>query len=227
MIKGLTIKSGWLWLAFVVSVLHPIFGSVMGELPFISPLFRLDDHAYFIIFWSTVVVAEWTVALLIVACLVLSGAGTRAIGLQPPQPKILVLLIAAALLLAAAITLTPVHASSVKRPVLPSLPWTHLDRWFMLLAVAPTAAVCEETIYRGLLMRFLATLIGVWPAMIVQSLLFAYMHGGVYQPLFLFVNGSVLGFLIALLVNWRDNLRAAMSVHFLIDALQFTLARSS
>jgi membrane protease YdiL (CAAX protease family) len=227
MIEGLTINSRWLWLAFVVAGLHPIFGSVIGELPFISPLFRNGDHAYFITFWSTVIVAEWTVALVIIACLVLSGAGARAIGLQPPQPKILVLLIAAALLLAAAITLTPVHASSVMRPVLPSLPWTHFDRWFLLFAVAPTAAFCEETIYRGLLIRFLATLIGLWPAMVVQSLLFAYMHGGVYQPLFLFVNGSVLGFLIALLVNWRGNLRAAMSVHFLIDALQFALAPSS
>ncbi len=226
MIEGLTIKSRWLWLAFVIAVLHPIFGSVMGALPFVSPLFHLNDHAYFFIFWSTVVVAEWTVALVIIACLVLSGAGARAIGLQPPRPRILIVLIAVALVLAAAIILTPVQTSSVKRPLLPSLPRTHFERWFMLLVVAPTAAVCEETIYRGLLLRFLAALIGLWPAMIVQSLLFAYMHGGVYQPLFLFVNGSVLGFLIALLVNWRGNLRAAMSVHFLIDALQFTLARS-
>ena len=93
----------------------------------------------------------------------------------------------------------------------------------MLLVVAPTAAVCEETIYRGLLMRFMATIIGLWPAMIVQALLFAFMHGGFAQPLFLMIDGAILGFLLALLVNWRGDLRAAISIHFLIDALQFTL----
>jgi membrane protease YdiL (CAAX protease family) len=62
--------------------------------------------------------------------------------------------------------------------------------------------------------------------MIVQALLFAYMHGGIHQPLFLFANGSILGFLLALLVNWRGDLRAAMSIHFTIDALQFSLIPS-
>jgi membrane protease YdiL (CAAX protease family) len=222
-IEGLTIKSGWLWLGFVVALLHPIFVSVIGALPFISPLFRLEDHAYFTNFWGTVVGAGWTVTLVLIACLRLSGVSVRAIGLQPPQPRILLLLIVAALAFTAAIKLMPVHVPAEKRPVLPSLPWTHSDRWFMLLVVAPTAAICEETIYRGFLLRFLATLIGLWPAMIVQALLFAYMHGGIHQPLFLFANGSILGFLLALLVSWRGDLRAAMSIHFLIDALQFSL----
>jgi membrane protease YdiL (CAAX protease family) len=47
--------------------------------------------------------------------------------------------------------------------------------------------------------------------------------GGLNQPLFLFLNGSILGFVLALLVNWRGNLRAAMAIHFLIDAVQLTL----
>jgi membrane protease YdiL (CAAX protease family) len=222
MIEGLRIKSGWLWLAFAAAVLHPVFVSVIGALPFISPLFRAGDHAYFLNFWLTVVAAAWSVAVIIVACLRLGGTDIRAIGLLPPQPSILLFLLLAASGIAAAIGRMPIHTTSMK-PMLPTLPWTHSERWFMLLAVAPTAALCEETIYRGLLLRFLATPIGVWPAMVVQALLFAYMHGGVAQPIFLFVNGSVLGFLLALLVNWRCNLRAAMSIHFLIDAVQLTL----
>jgi hypothetical protein len=70
-IEGLTIKSGWLWMGFLVALLHPIFVSVIGALPFVSPLFRLDDHAYFMNFWGTVVAAGWTVTLVIVACLLL------------------------------------------------------------------------------------------------------------------------------------------------------------
>lgn len=223
MIQGLTIKSGWLWLALIAAVLHPMFVSVIGTLPFISPLFRLGDHSHFINFWATMVAAAWTVTVIIVACLRLSGAGTIAIGLQSPQPKILLLLALAAVGIAAAISVMPVHTSSMKQPLLPTLPWTHPERFFMLLVVAPTAAVCEETIYRGFLLRFLMTLTGLWPALAVQALLFAYMHGGLSQPPFLFVNGSILGFLLGLLVNWRGNLRAAMAIHFLIDAVQLTL----
>jgi membrane protease YdiL (CAAX protease family) len=221
-IEGLRIRSGWLWVAFVAAGLHPIFVSAIGALPFISPLFRVGDHAYFLNFWLTMVAAAWTVTVTILLCLRLGGTDSRAIGLLPPQPSILLLLLLAASGVAAAISRMPIHATSMK-PMLPTLPWTHSERWFMLLAVAPTAAFCEETIYRGLLLRFLATPIGVWPAMIVQALLFAYMHGGLNQPPFLFVNGSVLGFLLALLVNWRGNLRAAMAIHFLIDGVQLTL----
>jgi hypothetical protein len=119
-IEGLTIKSVWLWLGFLVALLHPIFVSVIGALPFVSPLFRLDDHAYFMNFWGTVVAAGWTVTLAIVACLRLSGVSVRAIGLQPPQPRILLLLIVAALAFTAAIKLMPVHVLAEKRPVLPS-----------------------------------------------------------------------------------------------------------
>jgi membrane protease YdiL (CAAX protease family) len=127
------------------------------------------------------------------------------------------------LTLLVAISLMPAHVLSAERSILPTLPRTRSERYFMLLVVAPSEAVCEETIYRGFLLRFLATSIGLWPAMVVQALMFAYMHGGVNQPIFLFVNGSILGFLLALLVNWRGNLRAAMSVHFIIDAVQLTL----
>jgi membrane protease YdiL (CAAX protease family) len=222
-IQGLTFKSGWLWLAFVAAVVHPLFVSVIGALPFVSPLFRSSDHAHFIDFWAMMVVSAWTVTLIIIACLRLSGVGVRAVGLWPPQPRVLLLLLLMTLGIGAAIDLTPVHTSAMKQPVLPTLPWTHSERYFMLLFVAPTAAICEETIYRGFIFRFLATPIGVWPASMVQALLFAYMHGGVNQPLFLFVNGSILGFLLALLVNWRGNLRAAMAVHFVIDAVQLTL----
>ena len=69
----------------------------------------------------------------------------------------------------------------------------------------------------------MATIVGLWPAMILQAMLFAYMHGGFAQPLFLIVEGSILGFLLALLVRWRGDLRAAICIHFLIDAVQFSL----
>jgi uncharacterized protein len=222
-VEGLSTKSGWLWLAFAAAVVHPIFVSVIGALPFVSPLFRLDDHTYFLNFWGTVVAAGWIVTLVIVVSLRLSRIGLHPIGLQAPQLRVVLLLGVIALTLLVAISLKPAYALSVQRSILPTLPRTRSERYFMLLVVTPTAAVCEETIYRGFLLRFLATLIGLWPAMIVQALMFAYMHGGVNQPMFLFVNGSILGFLLALLVNWRGNLRAAMSVHFVIDAVQFSL----
>jgi membrane protease YdiL (CAAX protease family) len=223
MMEGLTTKSGWLWVAFAAAVIHPIFVSVIGALPLVSPLFRQDDHTYFLNFWATVVAAGWIVTLVIVGCLRLSGIGPHPIGLQAPQLRVMLLLAVIALALLVAISLMPAQPVSAEGNILPTLPRTRSERYCMLLVVAPTAAVCEETIYRGFLLRFLATSIGLWPAMVIQALTFAYMHGGVSQPIFLFVNGSILGFLLALLVNWRGNLRAAMSVHFVIDAVQLTL----
>ena len=67
MSEGLTTESGWLWLAFAAAVLHPIFVSLIGTLPFVSPLFRLNNHAYFINFWGAVIVAAWIVTLVVVA----------------------------------------------------------------------------------------------------------------------------------------------------------------
>ena len=224
MIEGIATDSGWLWLAFLVALLHPILVSTIGALPFVSPL--LDDHRYFLNFWGTTVIAAWAATFAIAGCLRLSGVGVRAIGILPPQPRILLILVVIALGLAVAIKLMPPHAAMDKQQTFPSLPWSHRERWFMLLVVAPTAAICEETIYRGLLLRFMTTLIGLWPAMIGQALLFAYMHGGIRQPRFLLINGSIIGFLLALLVNWRGNLRAAMSIHFLIDAVQLSMIPS-
>jgi hypothetical protein len=140
---GLTIKSGWHCIAFAAAVVHPIFVSLIGALPFVSPLFRLDDHSYFISFWGTMVVAGWTVTLIIVTCLRLSAAGAGAIGLRLPSAWVLLLLVLAAIVLAATIRLMLVQAGLMKQPTLPRTPQEH---WFMLFVVAPTAAVCEETI---------------------------------------------------------------------------------
>ena len=199
-----------------------MFVSAIGIVPFISPLFRLGDHAYFIKFSATMVAAAWTVTLVIIVCLRLSGAGASAIGLQPPLPMILLLVASGCHVIRRGDNSDPGSHLIMKQPSLPTLPWTHPERYFMLLVVAPTAADCQETIYRGLLLRFLKTPSGLSPAMAAQAVVFAYMHGGLSKPLFLSVNVTILGFLLGLFFPWRRTLRAR-GASSLRDATQITM----
>ena len=51
----------------------------------------------------------------------------------------------------------------------------------MLFAVAPSAALCEEIVYRGLFLVLLKGPLGFWPANLIQSALFGFHHGGLKQ----------------------------------------------
>lgn len=93
----------------------------------------------------------------------------------------------------------------------------------MVLVMSSTAAVCEEMIYRGFTLAFLRSMIGLWPAVILQAALFAYMHGGRYQGLAGFLFRFPGGVLLAALAIWRGNLRAWTGVHFVMDAVFFAL----
>jgi membrane protease YdiL (CAAX protease family) len=218
-VERLDIKSGWQWLAFGVVLFHPIFnGQLVGHLPFVRPLFADRDHAYWVYFWGASLAGEWLATSIAIGCLTLGGASLEATGFRRPTAKGAALVVVIVLVLVGAVLATPVKAGPGGGTFAMILPWTRSQRLFMLLVASPTAALCEEAIYRGVTMRFAENLVGLWPAFAFQAVLFGFMHGGMRQGVPRFSYAVLMGLLFALLAIWRGNLRAPMFVHFLIDA---------
>jgi membrane protease YdiL (CAAX protease family) len=108
-------------------------------------------------------------------------------------------------------------------PATAILPQTRTERLAWLLVISPTAAVCEEVIYRGFLLTLLRTALGLPAALLSQAFLFAFHHGAHRQGAALFLLRGAIGIGFGVLVSWRGNLLAAMAIHYLIDAA-FALA---
>jgi membrane protease YdiL (CAAX protease family) len=98
------------------------------------------------------------------------------------------------------------------------LPHTRGERLFMVLVVAPSAALCEEVVYRGVLLTLLASAIGPWPANIVQAFLFGFHHGGVKQGWVVLVGRAAIGFVFGVLAIQLGTLTLVIALHYLVDA---------
>jgi membrane protease YdiL (CAAX protease family) len=82
-------------------------------------------------------------------------------------------------------------------------------------AVSLTAGVCEEILYRGLLMAALAPAIGTWPAVVLSSLIFGLGHA--YQGPGGIAKTALIGLVMALLTVFSGSLFIPMLLHTVID----------
>jgi len=130
---------------------------------------------------------------------------------------ILIYLGASVAIIVISIVIRPLHLTHQKAAVEALLPhnFGELALW-MLVSLA--AGCCEEFVFRGYLMRQLASWFGnVWVAVGVSALLFGCMH---------FYEGSAavfeiggLGLVYGVVAVRQGNLRTVMVAHFLQDAL--------
>jgi sodium transport system permease protein len=89
----------------------------------------------------------------------------------------------------------------------------------ILFLVALTPALCEETLFRGLIQSGFRSL-GMWPAIICTGLLFGLAHASIYRLLPTFFLGVVFGFVV-----WRTgSLYAGIICHALNNGLMVLLA---
>lgn len=135
--------------------------------------------------------AGWTLALTLPACAALVGViALERRGLWPPESELVHLL----------------------------LPVTRRERAWCLLVLAPTAAFCEELLYRGVLLYQITqwTRWSGW-AVVVTSAAFGLAHA--YQGLNGMVRAALLGALLAAPVVLTGSLYPSMLAHFLIDAV--------
>ncbi|MCA1812582.1 MAG: CPBP family intramembrane metalloprotease [Halobacteriales archaeon] len=92
----------------------------------------------------------------------------------------------------------------------------------LLLALSLAAAVSEEFVYRGLLLRALERRVAGWAALLIQALAFGFIHSG-YGNL-AHVLGPLLFALLMGLVAQRVGLLACVAVHAGIDIAYLALA---
>ena len=82
----------------------------------------------------------------------------------------------------------------------------------MWVALAVTAGICEEAVFRGYLQRqFLAWTQNVPVAILLTALLFGSVHA--YQGLKGAIIIGVLGLMLGILAHWRGTVRTGMIAH--------------
>lgn len=86
-------------------------------------------------------------------------------------------------------------------------------RAFQLLAVS--AGVCEEVVYRGFMLWFVTAWIGLWPAVIVSSLIFGAAH--LYLGRKHVIRTSIVGLVLALIAVGSASLWPGIVLHAFID----------
>lgn len=217
----------WHWIGMLAVLWYSLFGGLFMTLgvPFGRPVVYPSDHGQFVAFWSKLYVNEWLFAVIVLACLWRSGESFRSIGLVRPQLRTVVLLAIGLAVLAVLVSVAPegVRLSLGTDAERQSFARTHVERVFLLFAACLTAPFCEELMYRGFLLAFLRAIVGLRPAIVLQAMLFGYVHvvlGGWRRagiPFFF-------GLLIAPLAIARDNLWPAIVVHFVLDAALFIAA---
>lgn len=97
-----------------------------------------------------------------------------------------------------------------------SLPLPLTNGWWLIInlfALAIIPAVCEEVIYRGIILNGFRRF-GTVNAILISSLFFALAHGSAMQFFYQFILGIVLGFVLIK----TGSIFASMLVHFLNNA---------
>ena len=90
--------------------------------------------------------------------------------------------------------------------------------WLVWFVVAITPALCEETLFRGVILSGFRR-IGPWPAILISALLFGLAHASIYRLLPTFALGVVLGY-----AAWRSgSIYCSILIHALNNGLIATL----
>lgn len=179
------------------------------------------------------VVRQWVMVALCLGVLVVAGAPLSEVGLGLRVAHLGDLAGGLALLavlgggLALALRLSPAARARVLRPVAALLPRTTAERR-MFVAVALTAGVAEEIVFRGFLLVYLTEVFpptGLGVAMVVSSLLFGLAHS--YQGVLGVLMTGLAGYWLAGLFVVTGSLLLPIVVHALVDLrLLLVLPRS-
>lgn len=94
--------------------------------------------------------------------------------------------------------------------------WDYLKN---ILIVAGAAGLCEEVLFRGVMLRGYERL-SIKKAIVVTSLLFGLMHVNIQN----FIGPVILGFVIGYAVYRTNSILAGMVIHFLNNAISLTFA---
>ncbi len=80
-----------------------------------------------------------------------------------------------------------------------------------ILFIAAIVATCEEILFRGIIQTHFG--------LVISSIIFALIHYRYLFNWFLFLNITLLSFLIGVIYEWTENLLVTIAMHFVIDSL--------
>ncbi len=175
-------------------------------------------------FYKAYLMWLWPLTIGLVAWWLLSGNGLESLGLIPVADgrQWVAIGVGVFVLLAQVIYLETVSRNAdaltkIKKQMgaLSNLaPQTRAEnRLFGMVSI--TAGVCEEILYRGLLLATLVSLVGTWPAVAISSLIFGLGHA--YQGISGIAKTGLVGLVLALFTVFSGSLFIAIVLHAVID----------
>lgn len=190
--------------------------------PHTQALFVDDDHTRFWAFWTVVAALHWTSAVLSWRIMRRHGLSLASIGIHESRrqlQRLLMVLVAVGLAAVAVRTglgridllgdETPVFGIAGPATTIQRLAW---------IAIALTAGICEEFVYRGLGLgahRHAGVTLAV--ALTWSTLAFIFLHG--LSAFFAFPIYAAMGLAMALIYLRTGKLTAAIATHATIDIL--------
>ncbi len=174
-------------------------------------------------YYVRVLLVEWGWVLLIALMMATAGLPLEALGLLPPDIPSWVLIgtIAVVMLfMQRGVThLSPGQGTVPERlqPAEVLLPASREERW-AYTAMALTAAICEELLFRGFLWIYLSRFfpfLPVWGIAVISSVMFGL--GRLYQGVPAFAQAGLTGGILFFLYWFSGNLIPAMIFHALVE----------
>lgn len=86
---------------------------------------------------------------------------------------------------------------------------------YSLVSVVILIPICEEIIFRGVIFGYLKKRYNLVVSLIIQSLVFAFMHGNIVQGIYTFILGLVLG----IIYIYTNSLYGSMLMHIIYNLL--------
>lgn len=174
--------------------------------------------------YFSAILSEWILAGICVVAVAVGPAGFSAYGFRTISPAVFGEW--AAILTALTVAGLGVVILLERRGWLPDetelvyllMPATRRERFWAVLAVAPTAGFCEEFVFRGFLLTELSGWMhsALW-ALAISSIVFGFAH--IYQGASGITRAALLGALLGLPVVFTGSLYPGMLAHAVIDAV--------
>lgn len=208
-------KASGIVFALLLIVGAPALSFVTARDPNIRLLPRL-------VLYRSAVISQWLLAAAYVAVVWLTSMELAFFRMLPGTTFILWTLLVAGVALTGLLVLLPLEGRGWWPPeselVYLLLPLSRMEKLWAVLFVAPTAALCEEFLYRGFLLTQLSQWFHSVPwAWGVSSAAFGLAHA--YQRANGMLRAALLGALLAYPVIRLGSIYPSMAAHFLIDAL--------
>ena len=208
----------------------------MASLQSLTPVLGIRDHRLLLQrvrdgdpsartkFYKGVLVWHWPLTIGFLIWWLLSGNTLASVGLSPVANGgqwlaigIGVAVIAAQVLYLTLVTGNAEKLSAVKDQIgdLTDLAPQSDSESRLFDMVSITAGICEEILYRGLLIAVLSAITGLWPAVFLSSLIFGLGHA--YQGVTGIVKTGSIGLVLALLTVFSGSLYIAIILHTVLD----------